>query len=276
MPGLGQIPGASSLTQQDLSCEVVALGIGKAEQVVHRSRALLMEQHGGTGQGVSGGNHPQLNLGAPLLGKGFLQQGLQTLRGVHHRGIDGIACHSQACDRGAIGRGAVVKTPGLGPPGLGGLLGQLEGHQGRQFAAPAPAAKGQLGKTLQLGQGKVGIPLANQAVAPAGQPPQLGGQAVIRSELVEGKGRADQLLVGSRDARPQAVEIGEQTALGIGHRDAPDRGLRSNRRQDPLLQGRATDLLRKQGKPNRRWRRRQGGHRWCIQRRQLLGTAGRG
>ena len=99
---------------------------------------------------------------------------------------------------------------------------------------------------------------------------------VIRSELVEGKGRADQLLVGSWNARPLTVEIGEQMALGISHRDAPNRGLRSHRSQDPLLQGRTTDLLRKQGKPNRRKCRRQGSHRWCTQRRQLLGTAGRG
>ena len=52
--GSGQIPGTSALSQQYFGGEIVAFGVSQAQQVVHRSRWLLVQQHRIRGQGGAG------------------------------------------------------------------------------------------------------------------------------------------------------------------------------------------------------------------------------
>jgi hypothetical protein len=144
------------------------------------------------------------------------------------------------------------------------------------MAAAATRSKGQLGKALQLGQGQIGVALTGETEAAVAEEPELGVEAVIGPEPIEGVGRAQQFLVGGRDARPGAVEIGQQSPLAIGDADAPDRCLTAHRGQEPLLQRRAAHLKLQLGQAHRRGQRRQRGQRCRLQcvggdRRGLLG-----
>jgi farnesyl diphosphate synthase len=83
------------------------------------------------------------------------------------------------------------------------------------------------------------------------QPPELGIKAIVRPQSVQGIGRAHQLLVGSRNAGPVAVEVGQQAALRIGNGDAPHRSLASHGGKQPLLQRRTAQLSLQLGQANR-------------------------
>ena len=133
--------------------------------------------------------------------------------------------------------------PAGGPPVAGGLLRQLEAQHTRGPAiAAAPGLQGQAGEALQLGQGQIRIAGAHQAEAAVGQAPQLGGQAEIGAEPVEGVGGADQLLVGGGHPGAGAVHIRQQAARAVGHGDAPDAALAAEQLHHPLLEGGAADL----------------------------------
>ena len=148
--------------------------------------------------------------------------------------------------------------PTLGPPGLAWLLGDLQPHQRSRLTTAATRSHRQHGEPLQLGQGQVGVTLASEAEAAIPQPPELGIEAVIRAQSVQGEGRAHQLLVGSGNAGPVAVEVGQQTALGIGNGDAPHRSLASHGGKNPLLQRRTAQLSLQLGQADRWGQGRKG------------------
>ena len=158
--------------------------------------------------------------------------------------------------------------PTLGPPGLARFLGYLQFQQRWQLAAATTGAQRQLREALQLGQGQVGVALTGEPETAIVEPPQLGAEAIVGAEPVEGIGRAHQLLVGGRDPGPAAIEVGQEPPLGIGNGDTPEGGLAANRCQQALLQGGATQLALQLGQANRRWRCRHGGQ----GRRPLLGN----
>ena len=62
-----QIPAAGRLAQQHLGGEVVAFGVGQAQQPQHRGGGFLMHQHRVLGQGGLGGDHGDAHI-TPLLG----------------------------------------------------------------------------------------------------------------------------------------------------------------------------------------------------------------
>ena len=97
--------------------------------------------------------------------------------------------------------------PTLGPPGLARFLGYLQFQQRWQLAAATTGAQRQLREALQLGQGQVGVALTGEPETAIVEPPQLGAEAIVGAEPVEGIGRAHQLLVGGRDPGPAAIEV---------------------------------------------------------------------
>lgn len=119
--------------------------------------------------------------------------------------------------------------PTLGPPVGGGFLGQLQSHQRRCRAGAAAGSQGEFGEALQLGQPQIGITRSGQAQGAIAQTPELGLEAEIGAEPIQGIGRADQLLIGGGDPRPLAVEIGQKAPAAIGHGHAPDRRLNADR-----------------------------------------------
>ena len=248
--GRGQIPATAGLAQQHLGREVVAVGIGFADQAQHRQGRLLMQQHGtriGTGLG---GDQADLDL-HPLGGKFAAQQLFEPVGWVGHGHLHRIAGHRQPGDRRAVVLGPVGGRPASGPPALGWLLHQLQANRARRPAGPTTGAQGELGEAAQLLEAEIGVPFAGEPQAAIAEAPELGAEAVVRAEAVEGKGRADQFLVGGGDAGLAAIEIGQQAPARIDDGDTPDRRLTAHGRRDALLQGRAAHLLLELAQPHR-------------------------
>ena len=146
------------LAQQHLRGEVVAVGIGQAEQAMHAHRTFLMQQRGALGVGAA--DRHQADGGAPPLALDLLaEQGLQAPGRVADRHIESVAGQSQAGNGGAIGFSPVGPVPTLRPPALLGLLHQLNGHRCTGGAAATTGAESQLGEALELGQAQVGVTL---------------------------------------------------------------------------------------------------------------------
>jgi len=249
------VPTAGGLTQEHLSGEVVALGIGQAEQAMHANRALFMEQYRvGRFRHAHGGDDRLTTLPLDLRG----QELLEPAGGIAHGHGLGVAGHRQAGDRCAIGLDPVFTGPPAGPPPLGHLLLELDPDQGRGGRAAAALAHRQLGEALQLSRVEIWVPLPREQEASIRLAPEPRRQAVVRPQLIEGNRRRHQLLVGRGNAGCQAVEIRQETAGAIGHAHAPDAGLRPEDLAQPGLQGRTTDLALQLRESERRRGRREG------------------
>ena len=266
LPGLRQVPAASALAKQHLGGEIVALSVGQAEQPVHADGALLMQEQAivaASAAGSAGGHQGDrgiATLAPDLLG----EQALQAAGWIRHCHVQRIAGEGKPRDRGPVGLGPISPVPALGPPALLRLLNDLDAHRldahgsGYAFGTAAAGAEGKFGEALQLGQIEIGVAFTGEAKAAVRLPPQACGEAVIRPQPVEGDGRADELLVGGRDARAGAVDVRQQMAAAIGHADAPYGGLTPNQGLQTLLQSRAGHLALQQRQTQWRRRSRQG------------------
>jgi hypothetical protein len=149
-----EVPAAGALPEQHLGSEVVALGVGQAEQPVHADGTLLVQQHTHrAGASAAAGRH-QGDGGVPPWRLSLLEsRALQAAGRIGHRHVEGIAGERQPRDRGSVGLNAIVPVPALGPPALGRFLHRAERARGGGPLAAA-GAEGELGEALQLGQSR--------------------------------------------------------------------------------------------------------------------------
>ena len=73
---------------------------------------------------------------------------------------------------------------------------------------------------------------------------QLRSQALVRTEAIQSKGGADQLLVGGRNPGKPTVEVGQKLTAVVQNTDAPCGGGRTDGSADAVLQGRTQRPLR--------------------------------
>ena len=191
-----------------------------------------------------------------------MQQRREPRGGIADSILDRIAGDGKPGDRGAIGIAAIAVAPALGPPALGRLLGHLHTH--RRTRCSAAGGESQLGKTLEMGNGQIRIALAGETQGAIAESPEAGFKTEIGAKAIEGKGRAQQFLIGGWYPRPGAIHICQQPPTGVGHADAPDRGFRADHRGQLLLQPRTTDLALQLGQTHRGGQGGQHRHRCAL------------